>query len=133
MGLYARLHPRKSCTKRVGFLHFTPFFGSLPPLTRYAWARVLSLQFPENVPPLCPSTCPPTSHFPTFISHLSHSSHHSHKSHLNAMPTTFQHRRNAAPQTPETPADKGFTHPQTKKATRVNVQPSLRQSYVVST
>nr|DAY67600.1 MAG TPA: hypothetical protein [Caudoviricetes sp.] len=32
MGLYARLHPRKSCTKRVSFLHFTPYFGFfLPP------------------------------------------------------------------------------------------------------
>ena len=31
MGLYGRLHPRKSCTKRGSFLHFTPFFGSLPP------------------------------------------------------------------------------------------------------
>ena len=67
MGLYARLHPLKSCTKRVSFLHFTPFFGSLPPLTRYAWARVLSLQFFKIVPPLCPSTCPPTSYFSSIL------------------------------------------------------------------
>lgn len=50
---------------RKGSVSYTllRFLARCPPLTRYALARVLSLQFFKIVPPLCPSTCPPTPYF----------------------------------------------------------------------
>ena len=52
MGLLVILHPRKSCTKMGSFLHFTSFFGSLPPPHTVCSGK-------SFVPPVfqnCPST-----------------------------------------------------------------------------
>lgn len=67
MGLYARLRPQKVARKGSVSYTLLRFLARCPPLTRYAWARVLSLQFFKIVPPLCPSTCPPTSYFSSIL------------------------------------------------------------------
>ena len=62
-GFTADYTPEKVARKGAVSYTLLRFLARCPPLTRYAWARVLSLQFFKIVPPLCPSTCPPTSYF----------------------------------------------------------------------
>lgn len=67
MGLYARLRHKKVARKGSVSYTLLRFLARCPPLTRYAWAGVLSLHFFKIVPPLCPSTCPPTSYFSSIL------------------------------------------------------------------
>ena len=76
---------------------YSVFWLVAPPLTRYAWARVLSLQFFKIVPPLCPSTCPPTSYFSSILVPGSETRTLLDSPPSNAFRTPFKRGRNIKP------------------------------------
>ena len=114
--------PFKSCTKRVSFLHFTLFFGSLPPLSQYIRAAVLSLQFFKIVPPVCPSTCPSTPHFSPILALGSGTRTFPDPPPSNAIRTPFKRGRNRCPTGALSAHLQMIRRNRTKKAARVNVQ-----------
>ena len=84
---------------RKGSVSYTllRFLARCPPLTRYAWAGVLSLQFFKIVPPLCPSTCPPTSYFSSISPPGTGTRTFPDPSPSNALRTPFKRGRNIKP------------------------------------
>lgn len=97
MGLYARLRHQKVARKGSVSYTLLRFLARCPPLTRYAWARVLSLQFFKIVPPLCPSTCPPTSYFSSILVPGSETRTLLDSPPSNAFRTPFKRGRNIKP------------------------------------
>ena len=84
---------------RKGSVSYTllRFLARCPPLTRYVWARVLSLQFFKIVHPLCPSTCPSTSHFSSILVPGSETRTFPDSPPSNAIRTPFKRGRNIKP------------------------------------
>ena len=89
--------PEKLARKGAVSYTLLRFLDRCPPLTRYAWAGVLSLQFFKIVPPLCPSTCPPTSHYSSILVPGAETRTFPYPPPSNAIRTPFKRGRNIKP------------------------------------